>query len=548
MAKTRVALVRPPVSVLRKFSKAVENLAIAYLATALRKDWHDVVMLDGMLLGWTVDETVEQILDTKPDLIGFTVVLQYFPPSLQEIIVKLREAGYGGVILVGGHSVSFFADRIVERIPELDAVICGEGEFGLRMVAEALAQGGDWHGAPGLCWIDEHGEVRQNGARRVRDLEEVGDAARDLTPAVMQNDGLVAISSSRGCYARCSFCSIPRFYGLEGGRALRSGDWIGRSVASTAAEVASLHDRFDVCELLFVDDEFFGGNELGLERALALGRRLEDLAMPLEFALSCRAENVDARVFEQLRRGGLRHVFVGIETGSDKVLKLYGKQHTSAQNRLAVQTIKSLGLTFQPGFMLFNYRSTVAELKQSLEFLLEIDECKPVTINSGVDPHFGTPLLADMARRQQLDDRGLTMRAGYADRHVAAIKVIAERCVEEFLPYMEFLAGVRSAVTYEWRRRLAHRRPAEEQLLDVFEANVNRSFANVVIHAVDRALANPGCEPFELIADANGEIEGMRERLALSRALVVTQLVEVEGGIFYVTQLDLISECQARLA
>ncbi|MGA7312393.1 MAG: radical SAM protein [Silvibacterium sp.] len=535
--KVRIALVRPSVDVLHKFSKPVECLALGYLAASVRLDGHEVFMLDGMLYDWSAEETVDRILDTRPDIVGFTVILAHFPDHLLEVLRRLRVFGYRGVILVGGHSVSFFADRVLRQVPEVDAVICGEGEIGIRQVAAAMAAQQDWTAAAGVCVRDGTG-VRRTPPVRNYALDEVPWPARDLTAEVIRLDGLACVSTSRGCYARCSFCSIPRFYGLDQNRPGAAGGWIGRRVDDVVAEIDALHKAFSLRELLIVDDEFFGGTEAGFERARLFARRMEELHLPLKFALSCRAENVREPILLELMRGGLAHVFIGIESGSQKSLRLYGKGHDVEQNRRAVEGVKRLGLSFQPGFMLFNTRKTIFDVREDLQFLKEINECKPVTINSGVDAHFGAPLTGALERDGVLRDEGLRLTVEYPDAKVRAAKKIAELCAEKFQGYMNLIATLRSSITWEWRRKVPGRRDEQERLLDAFEKAVNQGFADIVVQAVDELIESDEAET--VISVAQQRIASLMDMLEVSAALVKSHIATIEGGIRYWTQQSLI--------
>ena len=144
-------------------------------------------------------------------------------------------------------------------------------------------------------------------------------------------NGVACVSTSRGCYKRCTFCSVPRFYGLDQDKRFASGAWLYRDAENIVEEIAFLRTRFFARELLIVDDEFFGGSDLGFERARKLGRMLAERDYDLSFAISCRAENVREDVLAELKRGGLSHVFVGVEAGSERSLQLYGKDHTGRE-------------------------------------------------------------------------------------------------------------------------------------------------------------------------------------------------------------------------
>ncbi|BCY09086.1 B12-binding domain-containing radical SAM protein [Actinoplanes sp. L3-i22] len=538
-----VALIRPPVNVLHKFSKPVECLALGYLGAAVRHAGHEAVLLDGMMHDWSVQESADRILATDPDIVGFTVVLNHLPPQVEQIALLLREAGFTGPVLVGGHAVSFFPERVLAATRAVDGVVCGEGEVPMQDVVVAVAAGRRWQEAPGVVSRDGDG-FRRNGVRRLADLELLAHPARDLTADIIDNDGLAAMATSRGCYARCTFCSIPRFYGLErGGKGLASGDWLGRDPAGMVAEVLDLHERFGLLELLIVDDEFFGGHAAGLERALRFADLLADAGSPVGLAMSFRAENADPEVLSRLYAGGLRHCFIGLESGLDSDLKLYGKAHSAQQNSRAVQVVKELGMSFQPGFMMFNYDSTVDQLRRNMDFLREIGECKPVTVNSAVDPHFGTPLLRVMKRENVVTDHGTSMTMRFKDPRVAVAKDIAQEAATGFQEFMNVIAGVQSAITYEWRRPMPHRTPEVRRVVDTFENRVNDSFVAIVEQALQQ-LAGPA-DPAEVVLSAREHLAKVHGQLSVARSLLMLFLQQKEGGVAYQTQRDLMA---ARLA
>lgn len=534
------ALVRPPVDVLHKFSKPVECLALGYLAAGLRVRRHDAVLIDGMLYDWSVQKTAEEIIRSKPDIVGFTVVLNHFPEQVEQISLLLRESGFSGPIVVGGHAVSFYPDRILASTPVVDAVVCGEGELAIADIADAVANGADWTATAGVVTRGGSGIVRR-GVQRVTDIDLLGNPARDLTQAVIDNDGLAAMSTSRGCYARCNFCSIPRFYGLErGGKGLASGDWLGRPADSMAAEVLDLHERFGLLELLIVDDEFFGGSEVGFDRAVEFGDRLSQAGAPVGLTISFRAENARESVLTRLMEGGLQHCFIGLESGVDEDLKLYGKGQSADQNAQAVRLVKKLGLSFQPGFMMFHYDSSIRQLRRNMEFLRSIGECKPVTVNSAVDPHFGAPITRVMNRAGVVDDHGTRMTMRYRDPRVHTVRRVAELAADAFREYMNIIATLQSAITYEWRRVVPGRDPEVARALDAFEATVNDKFVRIVDESLDLVERDPQLPADEAMAWAKERTDQVRTELRLPQSLLLMLLQRREGEPRYWTQRELI--------
>lgn len=535
MGSRTCILVRPPVEVLGIYSKPVESLALAYLAAAARADGHRVELVDSMLLGLSVEETVARVRRLRPDVVGITNVLNYVPAEIGRIAADLRAEGFTGVVLAGGHSTSFLAHDLLLRHPAVDAVVAGEGESAIRGVLHALAAGADWREVPGVVTLRDDG-LHVVPPRRETDLDALPAAARDLTPQVIDGEGLVAVSTSRGCYARCTFCSVPRFFGLHRPGHLAVGDWVCRSAAGVVEEILGLHRRFGIRECLIVDDEFFGGTGAGRRRAEEIADLLAAAGRPVELAISCRAENVEEDLLRRLAAGGLAHVFVGLESGVDEDLRNLGKGISAAQNKQAVEVIKRVGLSFQAGFMLFQPGSTISTVRRSLAFLQEIDECKPATFNTSLDPHAGTPALVAMQREEVLEAGPGLPQVRYADPAVAAARAIAAACGERFQPYMNLIGGLQSAITYEWRRPVPGRSAELQLLVDRFERSVNDRFASVLLEAVASLDAAP--DSIDAVRErSEASLDEVDATLAWQQALVVTRLAAA-GQLRYQTQRD----------
>jgi hypothetical protein len=199
--------------------------------------------------------------------------------------------------------------------------------------------------------------------------------------------------------------------------------------------------------------------------------------------------------------------------------------------------------------MLFNHRTTLEEVRDDVSFLEEIGECKPATVNSSVDPHFGAPLTNAMRRDGVLIDEGLSMSSAYLDPRVATLKRIAEATSEAFVPYMNLIAGLQSSVTYEWRRRVPGRSPEVSDLLDAFENRVNKAFTapfKVALNELARSNADDAALRVE--ASAAVQLREVSDDLIVPKALLLQRISEIEGGLHYWTQGDLIRNGEVAVA
>jgi len=115
--------------------------------------------------------------------------------------------------------------------------------------------------------------------------------------------------------------------------------------------------------------------------------------------MNCRADAVDRELFIRMRDAGLYLVYMGLESGSEQGLETLHKQITVEQNLKAVNTLKSIGLMFEYGFMLLDPSSTFESIRENINFLRTIldDGCLPVTFCRML-PYDGTPIKDELVR------------------------------------------------------------------------------------------------------------------------------------------------------
>ncbi len=82
----------------------------------------------------------------------------------------------------------------------------------------------------------------------IHNLDDLPFPARDHLPQIMKMGGEVLISASRGCFYRCTFCSIPDFFDHS---------WRSRSPANVVQELKHLVSTYGYSTFWFIDDDFF---------------------------------------------------------------------------------------------------------------------------------------------------------------------------------------------------------------------------------------------------------------------------------------------------
>jgi anaerobic magnesium-protoporphyrin IX monomethyl ester cyclase len=213
------------------------------------------------------------------------------------------------------------------------AVLTGEGEF----AAADFVRGGP--AAAGTITVGANGGLQRLPRPRTRpDLDRLPLPAWDLIDieayravwSAARGHFSLNIAASRGCPYTCNWCAKPTF-----GRRYDQ-----RSPASVADEMRQLKQRYDPDHLWFADD-IFGMSENWLrEFADEVERR--DAVIP--FTMQSRVNLISVPVADALRRAGAQEVWLGVESGSQRILDAMDKGARVEAARAATRNLKRHGI------------------------------------------------------------------------------------------------------------------------------------------------------------------------------------------------------------
>jgi anaerobic magnesium-protoporphyrin IX monomethyl ester cyclase len=135
-----------------------------------------------------------------------------------------------------------------------------------------------------------------------------------------------------------------------------------------------LHDERGISIFLFQDDDFpvFGTVWQRWTREFLAELYRAGLARKVIWKINCRADAVDPVLFAEMKEAGLYYVYMGLESGSEDGLDTLNKNITVAQNIRAVEVLKSLGLVYEFGFMLFDPSTSFDSVRDNVAFLRQI--------------------------------------------------------------------------------------------------------------------------------------------------------------------------------
>lgn len=294
-------------------------------------------------------------------LLALHLVYQWeYTPSLLKRLEKLKAKNRIAHLFVFGFYPSAFFERLLEEYPFLDGVIVGDPEETFLQLANRLTRHEEWRGTEGVA-VREAGRTRRVPRPDRKDLDRLPFPRRTGL-----SRGTAYILGSRGCYGQCRFCTI---HFLSRGKA----HWRGRSPENIVDEMVQVREDWDAPYFYFADPNLCGPGRKGRERVARLARLIRTRLPGITFGMECRADNVEESLFGELKEAGLRDVFLGVESFSQRMLDRFRKGLTVAQNIRAVEILQQFGIYLSLGFIMFEKESTLADVRINFDTLRRLD-------------------------------------------------------------------------------------------------------------------------------------------------------------------------------
>jgi hypothetical protein len=280
-----------------------------------------------------LESEIAGILQWSPGLIGISVISDTQLPAALALAALFRGKLPSARIIFGGDALTYRRSLLTDKswlTPTLDAVCLGDGE----PLMTVLAAGATTAGAPNTLSWNEAG-ASHTGEAMLQDLSVANSPdfaslpLRDyLTPHLV-----MPVETARGCpWGRCAFCIHP--VRAVTGRPL----YRPKPVGIVAAEIDRLftagHRRF------FIVDE-----AIPPQRLRELADIFSSLSEPVSWIGYVRLDAGHSRAtFNRARAAGCRKLFIGVESGSDRILKKFNKGVDTAGARRVLLDAAAAGL------------------------------------------------------------------------------------------------------------------------------------------------------------------------------------------------------------
>ena len=345
-----------------------EHLGVALMAAVLRRAGFTATILE--IEHEELAAGVEAVVESDPSIVCFTL-MSLNVRSCLAVAEAVKRRLPDTLLVAGGPAGTYGAQQLLRSNPCIDAVATGEGEPIIFDLVQRRYLDEPIDDCPGIVFRDGDGKVTTNPTLPlIPDLDVLPFPARDQLEMHGNKLEYVRISTSRGCVARCTFCSAPNISNrVQHGKA-----WRGRSVESVLDEVEHLVRTYNFRTYDFIDSTFEDpdGRRIGKARARAIAEGILERNLDIFYNVCMRAENWsddDHELLDLLVRSGLEKVNIGIEAGNETDLRLWDKLATVEDNIRVMRLLREHGIYLAMGFIQFHPYATVETLCANAEFL-----------------------------------------------------------------------------------------------------------------------------------------------------------------------------------
>ncbi len=336
------------------------SLGLAYLASHLRQrdragrcavrlwDMHHAT--DAALLDW--------VTSTRPRLLGISLTTPQYREAVRLARLIKAASPTTPIIAGGAHPTAVRAiDPDVMPRDCFDYVVTGEAEhtfaelcLGERLPTERIITG--------------------VGAATGKTLDPLAPPARDLLPMDRYSLTILGrratpLMTSRGCPWHCTFCSEP----------LLNPRYRAHSAAYVVDEMRAVRDQWGIGALIIYDDVYV----INARRVMEVSRRMMHERLDLLYRATTRSDDIlrYPDLLPLLRDSGCVELCLGVESGSDAILRTNDKGMTVAKNREAIRRIKAAGIRVLTYMITGLPGCSEATERESFQFLTDTEpaEC-----------------------------------------------------------------------------------------------------------------------------------------------------------------------------
>jgi len=267
-------------------------------------------------------------------------------------------------ILVGGNHASYISEEILKKCPGIDIVVKFEGEIPFKMICEKIYNDNyDFLDVPNITYR-LNGIIKQNPQiDLIKDLSNLPILNREyfVDKTKKEQDIIHAdIITARGCPYNCTFCNCNHYWSKR---------YRVRLMDSIIEELKQLLKKYPNLKSVRIRDESITVNKI---RCKKLCNSIEENGIKLEFHAHSRLDGLDEEVIQNLAKAGVKLVFIGMESGSQRILNILHKGIDISRAKEVISLLRKYGIKFRISFMSETPNEKFKDIRKTMKLIKDL--------------------------------------------------------------------------------------------------------------------------------------------------------------------------------
>lgn len=312
----------------------------------------------------TMEKAAVVILDTSPDIVGFSTMTPNLPFALT-LCKILKQKNKRIKSLLGGPGASCCANLIIETFPAVDFIIRGEADRAFPDFVERQVNGEDYAALKGIVYKKKQTLVDNGWPDPIENLDSIPAPAFDLCKNFGMQDNTfgtfkgIELEVGRGCPYNCTFCSTSHFFKRK---------YRTKSVSRVIREIQSIQNITGTNRIIFNHDLLTFNREYVEGLCSQIANRFPDLT----WKCHARIDTVDHTLLTKMKKSGCNEIFFGIECATKRMQKIIRKNLNLDRFDEITMALHTLGFTFNLSFIVGLPEEKIEDITAVLETVLKI--------------------------------------------------------------------------------------------------------------------------------------------------------------------------------
>lgn len=335
-------------------------LGLLYISSFLNENHVENHVYDSTFYSKTAQ--LQFIKEKQPKAIAIYTNLMTKINVIELVKILNTDATYGfPKIILGGPDITYNLENYLNT--GVDFLVIGEGEQTTLELYNAIVNNEDYSEIHGIAYLKD-GEVKKNPPRmRMKSLKELPLPNRAAIPVEKYLDtwkthhgkSSMTVSTQRGCPYTCKWCSTAVY-----GQSYRR-----RPPDLVAAELKMLKQTYKPDSIWFVDDVFSVSHKW-IEKFHKEVIK-QDAIIPFECIT--RAERLNDEVLQQLKEAGCFRIWIGAESGSQKIIDAMDRRVDVDVVKTAIQKTNALGMETGTFIMVGYPGEDEQDIRETIDYL-----------------------------------------------------------------------------------------------------------------------------------------------------------------------------------